>query len=144
MNANRSANPCDAPSESFVFTHHSKLVDITDAALNKMAEYLFANDAYGALIVATESGGCAGQKYGMSVVLKNDYEKKIDRHALCSIRCAGEERFVATLNDSVLYIAGMRIDYVENETGGGFLFSNPNAVNTCGCGESFSVAKEDE
>ena len=40
---------------------------------------------------------------------------------------------------SVLYLAGTTLDYSGGLNGKGFIFSNPNASRTCGCGESFSL-----
>jgi iron-sulfur cluster assembly accessory protein len=41
--------------------------------------------------------------------------------------------------DSLAYIDGLALDYSEDLMGGGFRFHNPNAQQTCGCGNSFSV-----
>ena len=40
---------------------------------------------------------------------------------------------------SSLYLSGTEIDYTDGLTGKGFVFNNPNAVKTCGCGSSFGV-----
>ncbi|NIQ00486.1 MAG: iron-sulfur cluster assembly accessory protein, partial [Nitrospinaceae bacterium] len=40
---------------------------------------------------------------------------------------------------SVIYLKGMQLDYQDGLHGKGFVFSNPNATSTCGCGESFSI-----
>ncbi len=40
---------------------------------------------------------------------------------------------------SALYLAGMSIDYMESLAKSGFVFNNPNATKSCGCGESFSI-----
>ena len=40
---------------------------------------------------------------------------------------------------ATFYLLGARMDYVEGELESGFVFENPNAVGTCGCGESFRV-----
>jgi iron-sulfur cluster assembly protein len=39
--------------------------------------------------------------------------------------------------NSLMYLAGAQVDYVDNLIGGGFAINNPNAVSTCGCGHSF-------
>jgi iron-sulfur cluster assembly 1 len=39
---------------------------------------------------------------------------------------------------------GMELDYSDALIGGGFLFQNPNATKTCGCGKSFATGKETE
>jgi iron-sulfur cluster assembly protein len=40
---------------------------------------------------------------------------------------------------STIYLKGIVLDYKEGLEGKGFVFTNPNATSTCGCGESFSV-----
>ena len=44
---------------------------------------------------------------------------------------------------SVRYLKGAEVDFVDNVAGGGFTIHNPNAVTTCGCGQSFTVDDED-
>jgi iron-sulfur cluster assembly accessory protein len=43
---------------------------------------------------------------------------------------------------SARYLKGAEVDYVDNFAGGGFTIKNPNAVSTCGCGQSFHVEEE--
>ena len=54
---------------------------------------------------------------------------------------AFESRGVQLITDpkSLAYLDGTEVDYVREGLNEGFKFSNPNAVNTCGCGESFNV-----
>jgi iron-sulfur cluster assembly protein len=40
---------------------------------------------------------------------------------------------------SLLYLIGSRMDWVEDDFSAGFVFQNPNAKGSCGCGESFTV-----
>lgn len=41
--------------------------------------------------------------------------------------------------DSLMYILGTKIDYKEDDISAEFVFDNPLATSTCGCGESFSI-----
>ena len=41
---------------------------------------------------------------------------------------------------SVRYLGGAQVDFLDTVTGGGFTIKNPNAVSTCGCGQSFSTS----
>ena len=41
---------------------------------------------------------------------------------------------------SSIYLKGITIDFSDGLNGKGFVFKNPNATNTCGCGESFSIS----
>lgn len=47
---------------------------------------------------------------------------------------------VAVKADSISQVMGLAIDYSEDLMGGGFRFDNPNAIQSCGCGNSFAIA----
>ena len=80
--------------------------------------------------VGVKSGGCSGLSY----------ELKFDNHT-------GEQDKVFADNDikiavekkSFLYLAGTVLEFSGGLNGKGFVFNNPNANRTCGCGESFSL-----
>ena len=80
--------------------------------------------------VGVKSGGCSGLEY----VLKFDKEK-IDTDQLF------EDNGIKILVDkkSILYLAGTVLEFSGGLNGKGFVFQNPNATRTCGCGESFSL-----
>lgn len=80
--------------------------------------------------VGVESGGCSGLSYKLEFdnqLLPNDqvFEDK-------GIRIVVDKK-------SFLYLVGTELDYTGGLNGKGFVFNNPNASRTCGCGESFSV-----
>ena len=80
--------------------------------------------------VGVKSGGCSGLSYE----LKFDSEiKKEDK--------VYEDNQVKIIVDkkSILYLAGTVLEYSGGLNGKGFVFNNPNAQRTCGCGESFSL-----
>ena len=80
--------------------------------------------------VGVKSGGCSGLSYE----LKFDSEiKKEDK--------IYEDNQVKIIVDkkSILYLAGTILEYSGGLNGKGFVFNNPNAQSTCGCGESFSL-----
>ena len=80
--------------------------------------------------VGVKSGGCSGLSYE----LKFDSEiKKEDK--------IYEDNKVKIIVDkkSILYLAGTILEYSGGLNGKGFVFNNPNAQRTCGCGESFSL-----
>jgi iron-sulfur cluster assembly protein len=47
-------------------------------------------------------------------------------------------------SQSIRYLTGLTIDYSEDLMGGGFRFHNPNAVESCGCGNSFTASTESQ
>ncbi len=80
--------------------------------------------------VGVKSGGCSGLEY----VLKFD-NQKADTDQMF------EDNNVKIVIDkkSILYLAGTVLEYSGGLNGKGFVFNNPNASRTCGCGESFSL-----
>ena len=80
--------------------------------------------------VGVKSGGCSGLSY----------ELEFDSNQLNEDRLF-EDNGVKILVDkkSLLYLVGTTLDYSSGLNGKGFVFNNPNANRTCGCGESFSL-----
>lgn len=80
--------------------------------------------------VGVRSGGCSGLSYD----LKFDKVQAEDDKLF-------EDNNVKIVVDkkSVLYLAGTILEYSGGLNGKGFVFNNPNAQRTCGCGESFSL-----
>ena len=80
--------------------------------------------------VGVKSGGCSGLSYDLSF---DDTKSDQDR--------LFEDNQVKILVDkkSLLYLLGTTLEYSGGLNGKGFVFNNPNADRTCGCGESFSL-----
>lgn len=80
--------------------------------------------------VGVKSGGCSGLSYDLHF----DTQKADDDKAF-------EDNDVQIVVDkkSLLYLAGTTLEYSGGLNGKGFVFNNPNAQRTCGCGESFSL-----
>ncbi len=75
-------------------------------------------------------GGCSGMRYELAFddeLRDSDTEVTIN-----DVRVIVDEK-------SALYLAGTTLDFVDTLNESGFKMSNPNASNTCGCGESFSA-----
>ena len=86
-------------------------------------------DPYG-LRIGVKGGGCSGLTY----VLGFDAEPKEGDTVI-------EEQNVTLFVDgkSLFYLAGTELDFSDGLNGKGFVFNNPNAAKTCGCGNSFGV-----
>lgn len=80
--------------------------------------------------VGVKSGGCSGL----------EYELKFDNQTNESDKMF-EDNGVKIVVDkkSFLYLVGTTLEYSGGLNGKGFVFNNPNAARTCGCGESFSL-----
>ncbi len=84
----------------------------------------------GALRVSVVGGGCSGFSYKMAFETE---AKPGDKDFI--------EEGIRVLVDakSALFIQGLRIDYTDGLNGSGFVYENPKAAKSCGCGTSFSV-----
>jgi len=80
--------------------------------------------------VGVDGGGCSGLTYNLTF----DNQLKADDQVF-------EDKGIKIVVDrkSFLYLVGTELDYTGGLNGKGFVFKNPNASRTCGCGESFSV-----
>lgn len=108
------------------------MVVISDAAKNKllllMQEQGDSSKQY--VRVGVTAGGCSGLSYNLdfdSKVLETDKLFKNN-----DINLIVDEK-------SYLYLVGTTLNYSGGLNGKGFVFENPNASRTCGCGESFAV-----
>jgi len=107
-----------------------KPVILTPAAQKEVTRLLQDEDKAGlGLRLGIKGGGCSGLSYildftshqeGDVVVFYDEFEVFLDRK-------------------SSIYLNGTILDHQGGLTGRGFLFNNPMANNTCGCGESFSI-----
>lgn len=82
------------------------------------------------LRIGVKGGGCSGFSYVMGF----DAAPAEDDHV---IDVQGLKLFVD--RKSALYLEGTTLDYVQTIQQQGFVFGNPNATGTCGCGQSFSA-----
>jgi iron-sulfur cluster assembly accessory protein len=85
-------------------------------------------EGYG-IRVGVVGGGCSGFQYSM------DFENE-SKDGDNVVEQGGVKLFLDPM--SAMYLQGVTIDYIVGLQGAGFKFINPNAKNTCGCGQSFS------
>jgi len=109
------------------------MIKVSDTAKKKVIE-LMEDDGFDAakdyVRVGVKSGGCSGLSYDLTFDNKKGEDDKIF-----------EENNVRLIVDkkSFLYLVGTTLEYSGGLNGKGFVFNNPNANRTCGCGESFSL-----
>ncbi len=110
----------------------SNIIIITEKALKQIRKIKSENEIPDnvPLRVSVKGGGCSGLMYDMSF----DEAKKEGDSVL-------EYEGIDVLIDgkSLFYLNGTVLDFSDGLNGKGFIFTNPNASRTCGCGESFSV-----
>ena len=107
-------------------------ISLTEKALTEIKRIMSENkvpESFG-VRVGVKGGGCSGFTYtlgfdgevkeGDTIIEDNEVKLFID-------------------GKSLFYLSGTELDYSDGLNGKGFVFSNPNATKTCGCGESFGV-----
>ena len=110
------------------------VVTMTARATDKLKEVIAKQGrADLALRVYVTPGGCSGFSYGMTFA---EARSRTTR----SSRPDGVRIVVDPM--SAMYLKGSEIDFVDALMGGGFALRNPNAVSSCGCGQSFKTAEQ--
>ena len=109
------------------------MIQVSEKAKLKAIE-LMKDDGYDASIdfirVGVKSGGCSGLSYELTFDKEEKENDKIFENN--DIKIIVDKK-------SFLYLVGTELDYSGGLNGTGFVFKNPNANRTCGCGESFSL-----
>ncbi len=119
----------------FVILHtfklYKKMVQVSDSARDRLLHLLKSEENQNCFVrVGVESGGCSGLSYKLEFEsLKEKDDQLIEDNGIKLI----------VNKKSVLYLAGTTLDFSDGLNGKGFVFNNPNANRTCGCGESFSL-----
>lgn len=105
---------------------------ILTASAEARVAHLMANAPEGTIGVklSTPRRGCSGLAYSVDYVAEAQaFDERIET--------PGGSFFID--GASVLYLVGSTMDWVEDDFTAGFVFNNPNAKGSCGCGESFTV-----
>lgn len=105
-------------------------VTLTEAAAERVRDFLVNRGKGEGLRVAVKTSGCSGMAYVL------EYVDEIDQDDLVY-----ESHGVKVVVDpkSLVYIDGTELDYAKEGLNEGFAFNNPNVSSECGCGESFNV-----
>src|SRR5512146_282926 len=105
-------------------------VSLTPKAIEMVKDAMSRENLTGyGIRVGVVGGGCSGFQYSM------DFENA-QRDGDTVVEQDGIKLFVDPM--SSMYLQGVTVDYVVGLQGAGFKFNNPNAKNTCGCGQSFT------
>lgn len=117
-------------------TSEAPVVTLTPEAIVKVHELLKdEGDPELGLRIFVAGGGCSGLQYGMTLDTRQD---EMDCEVL--IKHADGEFKVFIDDMSLPYIVHSTVSYVDSLMGAGFTVDNPNAVSSCGCGQSFKTA----
>jgi iron-sulfur cluster assembly protein len=107
------------------------MIKVTETAKEKVLNLMNEEGSENSFIrVGVVGGGCSGLLYNLTFdnKLKED-DKEFEDNGVK----------VVVDKKSYLYLIGITLDYSGGLNGKGFVFINPNADRTCGCGESFSL-----
>ncbi len=109
------------------------MITVTESAAQKAITLISHNETADeselGLRMQVVGGGCSGFQYNLEFGAAKGADKVFEFHGL--------KIFIDPR--STLYLAGSVLDYNDGLMDSGFKITNPNAKNTCGCGESFSV-----
>ncbi len=110
-----------------------KMIKVTSDARTKVTQ-LMQQEGYNPDVdyirVGVKSGGCSGLSYDLTFDhLQSDQDRLFEDN---QVRILVDKK-------SLLYLLGTTLEYSGGLNGKGFIFNNPNAQRTCGCGESFSL-----
>lgn len=130
-------------------------VTVTDTAAREIANIIRQQELDPEAIrlrVGVKGGGCSGFQYllDLTETQKDSDEMWEVAYEVPAAKDGEAEGGVATANESLtvkvicdpksyLYLNGTTIDFKDEIMGRGFVFNNPNATTTCGCGSSFSA-----
>ncbi|MCG9129073.1 iron-sulfur cluster assembly accessory protein [Candidatus Poribacteria bacterium] len=109
------------------------MINVTEAAAQKAITLISSGESDSetdlGLRMKVIGGGCSGFQYDLEFGEAKGTDRVFEFHGL--------KVFIDPR--SSLYLAGSVLDYNDGLMESGFKITNPNAKNTCGCGESFSV-----
>jgi iron-sulfur cluster assembly protein len=106
-----------------------RLISITNTALNEVKRLLEDEAPECGLRLGIKGGGCSGLSYALEFTEHKEGDTVLDWKGIT----------VYLDRKSTVYLSGITLDYKDGLDGRGFIFYNPHATNTCGCGESFSM-----
>ncbi len=108
----------------------SVTIEVTDSAMSAMEGAMSSSDGDDVLVVSVLGGGCSGFSYVLDLTEQsNETDETFEQHGI-KVACDPK---------SYLYLNGTTIDFKDEVMGRGFVFNNPNATSSCGCGSSFSA-----
>ncbi|GAB3579847.1 HesB/IscA family protein [Hymenobacter daeguensis] len=106
-------------------------ISLTDRAVQEVKNIIIEKnvpDDYG-LRIGVQGGGCSGMSYLLGFDKAKDADETYDLDGLKLIMD----------KKHAMYVLGMEVDFQDGLNARGFVFNNPQAKSTCGCGSSFSA-----
>jgi len=111
------------------------MIEISESAVERIKDMLAEQEMPNMFLrLAVKPGGCSGFSYSMGL---DDDESEAD--VFMDIKGVK----VVVEKEDLRYLNGLEIDFQESGMSGGFTIHNPNAIATCGCGQSFRMRNEE-
>jgi iron-sulfur cluster assembly protein len=108
-------------------------IEITETAAKEIKHIIESQELDAQKVrlrVGVKGGGCSGFSYLLDLTeTEKEQDEKFEKHGI-TVVCDPK---------SYLYLNGVTIDFKDEVMGRGFVFNNPNASGSCGCGSSFSA-----
>lgn len=108
------------------------MITLTDLAAKEVRRLIEAQNLPEStgLRVGVKGGGCSGLTYSLNFdTNEGENDRVFDSNGVK----------IVIDSKSFLYLSGTTLDYTDGLNGSGFIFNNPNATQSCGCGSSFSA-----
>ncbi len=108
------------------------MITLTDLAVKEVKRLIEAQNLPEStgLRVGVKGGGCSGLTYSLNFdTNEGENDRIFDSNGVK----------IVIDSKSFLYLSGTTLDYTDGLNGSGFVFNNPNATQSCGCGSSFSA-----
>ncbi len=110
------------------------MITLTEVAANEIKKIIKEQglpEEQTRLRVGVKGGGCSGFSYMLDLTEEpaTDADEQLESNGIQ----------ILVDQKSALYLTGVEIDFKDEVMGRGFVFKNPNATSTCGCGSSFSA-----
>ena len=107
------------------------MISITESASKQIKDLCESNDKWGVKL-SVKGGGCAGFSYDWNFI-----DSESDILSDDEVFDVDSKKFIVD-GMSLMFVLGTRLDYKKEIFGSSFVFENPNAKSSCGCGTSFA------
>ena len=108
-------------------------IEVTETAVREIKTIVEQQELEGDKVylrLGVKGGGCSGFSYVLDLTeQQNEGDEMFEQHGI-KVVCDPK---------SYLYLNGTTVDFKDEVMGRGFVFNNPNATSSCGCGSSFSA-----
>lgn len=107
-----------------------RLLTLTESASHRMLDWVEQTEEAIGVRVSTKKSGCSGYSYQIEICCDLNTSDWLEEHQTLRVYID---------QSSIKQVSGMEIDCVQEGLNRSLVFNNPNAINVCGCGNSFGI-----